>query len=148
MPRMFIFGLGYSARYIALSLESRGWEVNSTGRDGTLAFGDSGNVRVALANADYILSSVPPNGEGSDPVLEMYGDALGGKALSYLSSTGVYGDCGGAWVDEGAATGTGRALERYSIGATKGDQLRTLAKEGLDYRRSRGGGVEAFQVSR
>jgi nucleoside-diphosphate-sugar epimerase len=109
---MFIFGLGYSARYIALSLESRGWEVNSTGRDGTLAFGDSGNVRVALANADYILSSVPPNGEGSDPVLEMYGDALGGKALSYLSSTGVYGDCGGAWVDEGAATGTGRRTAR------------------------------------
>ena len=37
MPRMFIFGLGYSARYIAISLESRGWEVISTGRDGTLA---------------------------------------------------------------------------------------------------------------
>jgi nucleoside-diphosphate-sugar epimerase len=37
---------------------------------------------------------------------------LAGKWLSYLSSTGVYGDTGGAWVDESAAIGTGRRTAR------------------------------------
>ncbi|HXD03621.1 MAG TPA: SDR family NAD(P)-dependent oxidoreductase, partial [Novosphingobium sp.] len=46
------------------------------------------------------------------PVLERYGDALGGKWLGYLSSTGVYGDTGGAWVDETAPVGTGRRTAR------------------------------------
>ena len=51
----------------------------------------------------------PPMTLGSDdPVLTRYGDALGGEWLGYLSSTGVYGDTGGAWVDESAATGGGR----------------------------------------
>jgi nucleoside-diphosphate-sugar epimerase len=122
MPRIFIFGLGYSAKHIAARLESRGWEVISTGRDGTLRFDDAGNVRVALADADQVLSSVPPSGEGLDPVLELYGDALRGKALSYLSSTGVYGDCGGAWVDEsadvvGVGAGTGRRTARADCDA-------------------------------
>lgn len=35
-------------------------------------------------------------------MLSRYGAALGGKWLGYLSSTGVYGDTGGAWVDESA----------------------------------------------
>lgn len=112
MPRMFIFGLGYSAGFIARALEARGWEVVSTGRDGTLSFDDGGNVRAALADSSHVLSSVPPGGEGIDPVLEAYGDALAGKRLLYLSSTGVYGDTGGAWVDESAPTGTGRRTAR------------------------------------
>ena len=109
---MFIFGLGYTAGVIARSLEAQGWEVVSTGRSGTLSFEDEGNVRMALADADHVLSSVPPGGEGRDPVLDRYGDHLSGKALSYLSSTGVYGDTGGAWVDETAPVGTGRRTAR------------------------------------
>ena len=112
MQRMFIFGLGYSASVIARRLEAQGWEVISTGRDGTLSFADAGNVRVALADAGHVLSSVPPGGEGEDPVLAAYGDALDGKWLGYLSSTGVYGDTGGAWVDESAAIGGGRRISR------------------------------------
>lgn len=121
MPRMFIFGLGYTAQVIARDLETRGWEVVSTGREGTLSFGDEGTVRMALADADHVLSSVPPGrearGEPLDPVLERYGDALKGKALSYLSSTGVYGDTGGAWVDESAPVGTGRRTARSEADA-------------------------------
>ena len=109
---MFIFGLGYTASRIARALEARGWEVVSTGRDGTLSFDDEGSVRMALADSSHVLSSVPPGGEGLDPVLDAYGDALAGKWLGYLSSTGVYGDTGGAWVDESAATGTGRRTAR------------------------------------
>ncbi|HKX79985.1 MAG TPA: SDR family NAD(P)-dependent oxidoreductase, partial [Novosphingobium sp.] len=117
MNRIFIFGLGYTASYIASELAARGWEVVSTGERGTLSFDDEGTVRLALADSRHVLSSVPPAGEGADPVLERYGDALGGKWLGYLSSTGVYGDTGGAWVDEsaklvGRGGGTGRRTAR------------------------------------
>lgn len=116
MPRLFIFGLGYTAGFVAATCEKSGWEVISTGSKGTLSFDDEGTVRMALADADQVLSSVPPGkaarGEALDPVLERYGDALMGKRLGYLSSTGVYGDAGGAWVDESAPTGTGRRTER------------------------------------
>jgi nucleoside-diphosphate-sugar epimerase len=114
MKRFFIFGLGYSASRIAARLAHDGWEIVSTGESGTLSFEDEGNVRLALADASHVLSSVPPGGDGSDPVLERYGDALDGKWLGYLSSTGVYGDTGGAWVDESAPVGSGRRSARTS----------------------------------
>jgi nucleoside-diphosphate-sugar epimerase len=69
-----------------------------------------------LADADQILSSVPASADG-DPVLEHFGDALAGKPLTYLSSTGVYGDTDGAWVDETAAIGTGRRTARAEADA-------------------------------
>jgi nucleoside-diphosphate-sugar epimerase len=116
-PRLFIFGLGYTAARIANVAGARGWEVISTGRAGTLSFGDAGAVRLALADAVQVLSSVPPSGDGVDPVLEQFGDAFLGKPLTYLSSTGVYGDCGGAWVDESAAIGTGRRTARSETDA-------------------------------
>jgi hypothetical protein len=116
MPRMFIFGLGYTAARLAAVLEARGWEVISTGSAGTLRFDDATNVRLALADSDQVLSSVPPGADG-DPVLEVYGEALIGKRLTYLSSTGVYGDTQGAWVDESAPTGTGRRTARAEADA-------------------------------
>jgi nucleoside-diphosphate-sugar epimerase len=117
MKRFFIFGLGYTASRIAALLEEDGWEVLSTGDDGTLSFDDSGNVLLALTDASHVLSSVPPGGDGTDPVLERYGEALAGKWLGYLSSTGVYGDTGGAWVDESAAVGAGRRVARAQCDA-------------------------------
>lgn len=126
MKRLFIFGLGYSAGFIARAAQTRGIEVVSTGREGTLRFDDEGTVRMALADADAALSSVPPGGEGLDPVLERYGadlDRLAARGgwLGYLSSTGVYGDTGGAWVDESAPTvgqgGSGRRTARSECDA-------------------------------
>jgi len=116
-PRLFIFGLGYSASIIARAFATTGGEVVSTGRDGDLSFDDEGSVGAALADCDHVLSSVPPGGEGIDPVLERYGSRLGGKWLGYLSSTGVYGDTGGAWVDETAPVGTGRRTARAEADA-------------------------------
>lgn len=116
-PRFFIFGLGYTAARLAAALDARGWDVISTGRAGTLRFEDAGNVRLALADASHVLSSVPPGGEGCDPVLDAYGPLLDGKWLGYLSSTGVYGDSGGAWVDESAPTGQGRRAARAEADA-------------------------------
>lgn len=103
MSRLLIFGLGYAAGFVARAVRARGWEVHATGSAGDLAFDDAGSVGVAIAQATHILSSVPPVADG-DPVLVAYGDAIRkrGAWLGYLSSTGVYGDTGGAWVDETA----------------------------------------------
>ncbi|MBA3895722.1 MAG: NAD(P)-dependent oxidoreductase [Sphingomonadaceae bacterium] len=98
MSRLLIFGLGYTAVRIAARLRSAGWRVDATGSAGNIVFEDAGTV---LAEATHVLSSVPPGGD-VDPVLDRYGGALGGKWLGYLSSTGVYGDAGGAWIDESA----------------------------------------------
>ena len=113
---MLIFGLGYTATRIAGALRARGWQVSATGRMGDLAFDDESAVLGALERASHVLSSVPPAGE-SDPVLGRYGDRLAGRWLGYLSSTGVYGDAQGAWVDESAPTGTGRRSARSEADA-------------------------------
>lgn len=101
MGRLFVFGLGYSAARIAGLLQDRGWQIEGTGSAGTVAFEDEGAVRAALARASHVMSSVPPDQHG-DPVLARYREALHEQWLGYLSSTGVYGDSGGAWVDESA----------------------------------------------
>jgi nucleoside-diphosphate-sugar epimerase len=67
--------------------------------EGTAA---SHELHTAIAQADALLVSVPPNAAG-DPVLQTCGDALTRARLSsivYLSSVGVYGNYDGAWVDE------------------------------------------------
>ena len=99
--RLLVFGLGYTARRIADAFAARGAAVTGTtrdGRDGTVRFDDDAAVLHAIATATHIVSSVPP--DDADPVLVRYGDQLLGKWLGYLSSTGVYGDAGGGWVDE------------------------------------------------
>lgn len=113
--RLLIFGLGYSARHIAALLPAA--RVAATGSAGNLAFDDGDRVRFEIAEATHILSSVPP-GE-ADPVLAAYRDSLAasGAWLGYLSSTGVYGDANGAWVDERAPTGTGRRTARSAADA-------------------------------
>lgn len=116
--RLLIFGLGYTSRAIAARLEPRGWRVVGTtrdGRDGSIAFADRDRVRFEAEQATAILSSVPPDKDG-DPVLERYRDVLGGRTLAYLSSTGVYGDAGGGWVDESAPI-AGRRANRNAADA-------------------------------
>ncbi|WP_423605950.1 NAD(P)-dependent oxidoreductase [Sphingomonas sp. MS122] len=113
--RLFVFGLGYAASHIAARLPDA--RIAATGSAGGIAFDDAERVRFELANATHILSSVPPGED--DPVLAAYGDTLAGSGawLGYLSSTGVYGDTGGAWVDEHAPTGTGRRGARATADA-------------------------------
>jgi len=56
----------------------------------------------AIAAADYVLISIPPD-ENGDPVLAVFGDTLAGgnlRSVVYLSTIGVYGDHRGGWVDE------------------------------------------------
>jgi nucleoside-diphosphate-sugar epimerase len=116
MGQMLIFGMGYAASHLAGRLRARGWEVVGTTRDGrgdSIAFADEAAVLAVLRGATHILSSVPP-AEGADPVLARYGDAIAvapATWVGYLSSTGVYGDAGGAWVDERAPI-KGRRADR------------------------------------
>jgi nucleoside-diphosphate-sugar epimerase len=103
--RLFTFGLGYTARSIALNMWLLGWKTQGTGSKGDVAFSNRDAVLRAIDKATHILSSVPPDrASGGDPVLDAYGDALASKSLLYLSSTGVYGDRQGAWVDESTPT--------------------------------------------
>lgn len=117
MKRLFVFGLGYSGQYIARVLAERRFIVTGTGRGGTVDFGDVSAVREGLARATHVLSCVPPHDDGSDPVLARYGPYLAGRWFGYLSSTGVYGDTGGAWVDESAPVGGGRRAARVAADA-------------------------------
>jgi nucleoside-diphosphate-sugar epimerase len=108
MPHLFCFGLGYTARAFAGHLAKRAWTVTGTsrsGEDGTIAFdGTRPLPPSAFDGVTHLLISVPP-GEAGDPVLNCHAQDLRGLSRSlrwagYLSTTGVYGDRQGAWVDE------------------------------------------------
>jgi nucleoside-diphosphate-sugar epimerase len=107
MARLLIFGPGYTASHIIAAAQARGFAVETIDR---ARFKDDQTVLAAISGATHILSSVPPESE-TDPVLDRYGAAIAATPASwigYLSSTGVYGDTGGAWVDEASPVGTGR----------------------------------------
>ena len=114
MPRLFCFGLGYSATVLAGRLMAAGWSVAGTcqGEETRSRLAAAGidaflfplaDAEAALAGASHLLSSVPPDADG-DAVLDRHaGDIARGLVWAgYLSTTGVYGDTGGARVDEEA----------------------------------------------
>jgi len=116
--RLFIFGLGYTAGRLASALEAQGWHISATGSAGDVDFDDREAVNTALKQATHIVSSVPPDrASGLDPVLSTYGQSFGNAWYGYLSSTGVYGDQQGAWVDESSPTGGGRRNARSQADA-------------------------------
>jgi nucleoside-diphosphate-sugar epimerase len=114
---LVIFGLGYTAARIARAFLDRGGVVTATRREASaevLDLSDAAGVMAALASATHILSSVPPV-DGRDPVLDRYAVEIArapAQWSGYLSSTGVYGDVAGAWIDESARTGIGRRAAR------------------------------------
>lgn len=115
-PLLFCFGYGYSARALAAVLANKGWRVAGTSRSGkaasdgreTLAFEGEHNPQVSalVSEATAVLASVPP-GEAGDPALLHHGADIEASEnlrwVGYLSTTAVYGNHDGAWVDEAAA---------------------------------------------
>lgn len=121
-PHLFCFGLGYSATFLARQLVARGWRVTGTcrsrdhqvelsrvGIEAHLFDRDRpiGNLPQLLSSVTHLLSSVPPDERG-DPVLDVHGTGIDAAAphlvwVGYLSTTGVYGDRDGGWVDEMSA---------------------------------------------
>ena len=105
-PHLLVFGHGYTGRAIAALAIEQGWRVTATERCATEPAGivvPFDRAAAAIAQATHIVVTAPPNAAG-DPVLAAHAAAiLAAPALTwigYLSSTGVYGDRGGAWVDE------------------------------------------------
>lgn len=107
---VFIFGIGYSAQAFAARAVAQGWSVGGTVRapdkaaalreDGIAAEAWGGKGSVDVPDGRDWLITIPPDEEGC-PVARAIG-RLSGKARSvtYLSTTGVYGDLGGGWAFE------------------------------------------------
>tara|TARA_Y100001936_G_scaffold152690_1_gene148923 strand:+ start:2053 stop:2931 length:879 start_codon:yes stop_codon:yes gene_type:complete len=113
---LFCFGFGFAAQALAERLLRKNWSVSGTYRDtdkkvffknvptfsfdGTQA---SEEVFAALSEATHLLISIPPQTSG-DVVLKYFTTHIAGNKnlqwIGYISSTGVYGDTKGEWVDE------------------------------------------------
>ena len=111
MSTLLSLGHGYSARALARRLVPQGWRVIGTTRnpakaeafrsEGVEPLLWPGDLAPALAKATHILCSAAPDAKG-DPFLQSVpGIAQAGAVwVGYLSTTGVYGDHDGGWVDE------------------------------------------------
>jgi len=107
--RLLVFGLGFCGRAAARAACAAGWDVVATSRSPrpSLQPGlrivpfDSAENEIGLAT--HILATAPPREDG-DPVLARYAPSLRHADqlawMGYLSTTGVYGDRQGGWVDE------------------------------------------------
>jgi nucleoside-diphosphate-sugar epimerase len=111
MSTLLSLGHGYSARALARRLVPQGWRVIGTTRNPAKAdqFRDEGveplmwpgDLEWVLEEATHILCSAAPDAKG-DPFLQAMPEIGRSKAgwVGYLSTTGVYGDHDGGWVDE------------------------------------------------
>jgi nucleoside-diphosphate-sugar epimerase len=111
MSVLLSLGHGYSARALAARLVPQGWRVIGTTRspakadvfraEGVEPLLWPGDLGPALAEATHILCSAAPDAAG-DPFLRAVPEIARSRAgwVGYLSTTGVYGDHQGGWVDE------------------------------------------------
>jgi nucleoside-diphosphate-sugar epimerase len=135
---LICFGLGYSAQHFVKKFGEKFGRIVGTVRDTERAAalnaqpserlkalifdGNSARpeLRSSIAETDAALVSVPPDDNG-DPVLRACGDVLAHaqrlRGVVYLSTIGVYGDHGGAWVDETTPPQPGAARSRERLAA-------------------------------
>lgn len=113
MNHLLCFGFGFSARTLATRLDKQAWKISATSRDpegiaGINAQGFHGflfDSKLQIApDVTHLLISAPPD-ENGDPVVRLFQEQLQRlskqlKWVGYLSTTAVYGDQGGDWVDE------------------------------------------------
>lgn len=108
--KLLSIGHGYVASALAEHLRPEGWRIIGTTRNAERAAairsaGDDallwpgGDLGAAFAQASHVLISVPPDDDGC-PVRRALPPGINLEWVGYLSTTGVYGDAGGAWIDE------------------------------------------------
>ncbi|WP_240790962.1 SDR family NAD(P)-dependent oxidoreductase [Roseomonas sp. AR75] len=117
--RMVVAGIGYAGAAIAAEAVAHGFAVTGTARDPAAARPPAGVTVVGFAEAEpalhaathLVITAAPA--ESGDPVLAAHRDAIaaapGLRWIGYLSTTGVYGDRGGGWVEETTAPAPGQA---------------------------------------
>ncbi len=103
-----LFGLGYTGTAIAEGAVARGWRVTATSRDPSRLTPPAGVTLIrfaeagpALQDATHVLQTAAPDPD--DPALQLYAAEIAAAPLAwlgYLSTTGVYGNRDGGWVDE------------------------------------------------
>ena len=140
MPTLLCFGLGYSAQHYIAEFGARFDRIAGTvtTREKAAAIAAAGigghtveafvfdgtdappEITAALMDAAALLVSAPP--DDADPVLRHFSSTIAGapqlESIVYLSTVGVYGDHGGAWVDEASPAIT-RALAVESLQGKK-----------------------------
>ncbi|MEK9945501.1 MAG: SDR family oxidoreductase [Alphaproteobacteria bacterium] len=116
--KLLCLGMGYVATALATRLAAEGWEIAATctnaekqqvlekeGFVAALLSSDNDLAPSILEGVTHIVSSIPPN-EAGDPAaawLARHTSRLVDVTwAALLSTTGVYGDRDGAWVDEAA----------------------------------------------
>lgn len=134
---LFCFGLGYTSTRLALKLKNYNWDISGTLRKATankhselpgikcIPF-DNQQQMIPNANlfsdAKFLLSSIPPD-ESGDPVIRQYKDDIANSRsilwVGYLSTTGVYGNRDGDWVDENDKPLPGNERSRRRVLAEK-----------------------------
>jgi len=124
---LLIFGLGYSGRAIAKAALAAGYAVTATTRGNAapepgVSLIPFGAAESAIAAATHIIATAAPD-EHADPVLAPYREAIAAaphlRWVGYLSTTGVYGDAGGAWVDEDTQVNPGSERTRRRVEAER-----------------------------
>jgi nucleoside-diphosphate-sugar epimerase len=75
----------------------------------------------AIAAATHLLATAAPGEDAGDPVLAAHGEAVRAapdlRWIGYVSTTGVYGDRGGGWVDEKTPPAPAQARTRRRVAA-------------------------------
>ncbi len=137
--RLFIFGLGYSGLEIAQLAVSQGWTVAGTCRSAEKAAGLRATgikthlfdgtaplPAAAFGESSHVVCTIAP-GRAGDPALRFAAPLLRqARWLGYLSTTGVYGDHGGGWVDEETPPSPGQPRSIERLAAERGWQAMAL----------------------
>jgi len=131
---LIVFGLGYTGIAIARAAAAAGLGVTATSRDPQgaphidgVTVVDFAVAAAAIARSTHVVATAPPPGDGGesgggvDPVLHAHGAAIAQapslRWAGYLSTTGVYGDRAGGWVDEATPAAPGQERSRRRLAA-------------------------------
>jgi nucleoside-diphosphate-sugar epimerase len=151
MNSLLCFGFGFSAQVLAGRLMPKGWQIHATSRSGEgrerIRKSGAHDLPFPTAASDFdgkthLLISAPP-GETGDPVFLAHGEAIARRArqfewVGYLSTTGVYGDLQGGWVDEDTPLNPDTDRGRRRLAAERG---------WLELHKDRGLAVHIFRLA-